>query len=112
MAAPRSVRMSPKRLEATMTSRLSGRETNRAEQDASKASQLKHSKPILRHQRALAQVALGAPVEVLRLQAEAAVKFGQRLERLDTFRDDLWPNPITRQHGDLVVAHRSSSLFI
>jgi hypothetical protein len=66
----------------------------------------------LRHQRPLAQEALATPVEVLGVETEAAVQLGKRLERLDTLRDDLLPNPVTRQDRDLIVVHGSSSLFV
>ena len=66
------------------------------EQDAIKASPLKDGQPILRHHVAFSEVALGAPVKLLHSQLEAAMELGENTQGLDAFRDDLWPNAITR----------------
>ena len=66
------------------------------EQDAIKASLLKHGQPILWHHGTLSEVALGAPVKLLHIQLEAAMELGENTQGLDAFRDDLWPNAITR----------------
>src|SRR2546426_590640 len=83
--------------------------TDGTEQDAVKASPLKDSKPILRHHSPLTQVALCAPVELLRVQVEVAMHLSEGREGLDALRDDILPNAVTRQHGDLIVSHLSYS---
>ena len=80
------------------------RSADGAEEDRIKALQLRHS--VLRHHTPVGFVVLGAPVEVLDAKLEVAAALLQCFERLETSSDDFRADPVGRNGGNLVFAHR------
>ena len=79
------------------------RRAHGAEEDGVQGS--KPFRAIERHERALASVALAAPIEPFHLEPEVADPLSQSLEDLKSCPDDLNPDPVAGNRGDMVGLH-------
>ena len=77
-----------------------------AEEDRIEASQLVES--IRRQHRAVFQIGLAAPFELVPLQRKAEPPRGG-LEYTDSFRDDFFADAVPRNHRDAVRFHRAAT---
>ena len=58
------------------------------QQDAIKASLLKHGQPVLGHHGTFSQITLAAPVKLLHIELEAAMEMGEHIQGENAFRDE------------------------
>ena len=81
------------------------RRADSAEQDGVEGAKLVGA--VGRHERARALVAVGAPVEIFDVEAEAAVALGEHIQHFKAGSDDLHADPVAADGGELV-----GSMFI
>src|SRR3546814_20258405 len=65
----------------------------------------KRGDAVLGHHAPAATIAVGAPVEVLRLEGEAAIEAGNDIQHLEARGDDLGADTVAWDSGDPMLAH-------
>src|SRR3546814_16808442 len=60
---------------------------------------------VLGHHAPASTIAVGAPVEVLRLEGEAAIEAGNDIQHLEARGDDLGADTVAWDSGDPMLAH-------